>query len=566
LPDNDDLKKKSETPSLDVQEDWMDLNITGAIPSYLQEEKPPVEDVITGDMPALQVDPNATTSVPAMEAELDPNATTTVPAMEAELDPNATTTVPAMEAEIDPNATTSVPAMEAELDPNATTTVPAMEAEIDPNATTEVPSLLSRGRKALPGAAPVQEIPDENDPDSALTDEQRELLKMVSQLRDTDSFEEANEKLGDEPEMLLSEQKLELLESVAVDAGPFVAPELAPILNDETSLTEDQKELLEEVSKLADAETFNEEVGVLKEDGQVISEEERWLLEQNKMLLSPEEQKQEFLNDDADLAGTRSQEIVFKPFVENQRLSEVADSEFTDLDAIPAPNVIPADYAPLVAMPEDSPGPVREAKDGIIGRPVDGPAKGGIGVARTVRKHIASEKVIVPFVLVMLSLGLFLLPGYLRKQLSGEEDEALAAQQLELTMAQEMEDQIPDASQDPQVTRNASGNQGSSSGGFGGTSYVTIDSPGEMAATEGPLSDARKLASKGYTKRSRELYLMYLSSNPRAISVRIELIKMLIGAKENMLARVECIDALKLKPTLEQMQEIAALYQRVQLD
>jgi hypothetical protein len=473
-------------------------------------------------------------------------------------------------------------------DVNITTAVPAMlcaepgepalfsmsdfaEEKIDPNATVEIELYKKQVAKETP-AVPQEPIADV-DPDSGLTTEQRELLNLVSQLTDSDSFEQTAVELEENPDDgMLPEQKLALLESVEIDRGPFEQAEMRQVLNDTSALNEEQKELLDLSAKLADPESFNKADAHIDdgEEGPIISDAERWIILQNKELLTEEEAKAEFERDDKELARSRAQNIEFKPFIEADRLSAVPpDSEFEDLDSIPTPQVLPSDHDPIMPPPPTA-DTQKKGDKGLIGRM--GRAWDKIpGYTRTVRKQILRpERIAGPIIFVALTLAIFIMPGYLKKMFSANQSEVVGAQQVNMTVADELDQQVPDALNDPEVAGPAAVEQGSTSGGRGAaTGSGAPGGSGDAGDPEGALVQARSLVSRGWTKRAVALYHTYLALNPRSMAVRIELIKALMASKDKsarIQARIECLEALKLKPSFEQTQEIGALFQQVQLD
>lgn len=493
---------------------------------------------------------------------------------------------------LDPNEllVVALPLVEPIEDINVTIEVPAFLRQVseedtdDPNATVEV-TLYRKPQQPPPAEAPKPpEKKPQKDPDAldmsedALTAEQRALLETVALLKDKESFEQsAPEFDAAESELFLTEQKLGLLESVQVDGGPFSQAELKEVLEDRSGLTEEQKALLEISGKLADAESFHtSHVPIdLEDPTTVISDAERWIIEQNKNLLTPEQAKQEFMRDDLELAKSRAQSIEFKPFEEHAPLSGGLPST-ADLDEIPTPDVTYEDYKTLDPIGVD-PGKQRakrEAPKGLIGRAsyVWGrlPA-----YSRTVRKQLMRpERIIGPIIFCGLTLGLFLLPAQLKKMFNESEAEALGIQHVRTTMADELDEEVPDAMNDVDVAGPIANEQGSTSGpAGGGGNYGGGDTAGGggagMAASDGALVQARTLAAQGWTKRAMALYRTYLALNPKAFKVRIELIRFLMNAKEKgsrMQARIECLEALKLHPPYELTQELAVLYQQVLTD
>lgn len=474
-------------------------------------------------------------------------------------------------------------------DINVTAEVPAFLRQVseeetdDPNATVEVTLFRKPQQPAKPEAPRPPGKKPERDPDAldmsedALTDEQRALLETVALLKDRESFEQSAPELDTtESDLLLSEQKLVLLESVQVDGGPFSQAELKEVLDDTSGLTPEQRELLEVSSKLADAEEFHtSHIPVdLEDPTTVISDAERWIIEQNKNLLTPEQAKQEFMRDDLELAKSRAQSIEFKPFEEHAPLSEELPSA-AELDEIATPDVTYEDYKTLDPIGVD-PGKQRvkrEESRGLIGRASY--VWGNLpAYSRTVRKQLMRpERIIGPIIFCGLTLGLFLLPAQLKKMLTESEAEALGIRHVQTTVADELDEEVPDAMNDVEVAGPIANEQGSSSGAAGGGRGYGGDTAGSgganMAASDGALIQARTLASQGWTKRAAALYRTYLVLNPKAFKVRIELIRFLINSKEKgsrMQARIECLEALKLHPPYELTQEIAALYQQVLTD
>jgi hypothetical protein len=480
----------------------------------------------------------------------------------------------------DVNITTAVPALfaaapltplfleEVDVDQPAPT--------VDPNATVEISlykKQLGKAENKVEPEAPEAEIdPDAIDMSSGLSPEQRELLSMVAQLKDAETFAETAVELEEKPDDgLLPEQKLAMLEAVKIDHGPFSEEKMRDVLNDSTALNEEQKELLELSRQLADPESFEKAEAHIDdgEEGPIISDAERWIILQNKELLTEEEAKAEFARDDQELAKSREQNIEFKPFIEAERLSAVP-ADVSELDQIPTPEVLPSDFDPLVAHGPKAATKKGETK-GLIGR-MDR-AWGAIpGYTRAVRRQIMRpERILGPLIFVALTLGIFLVPIYLKKAFSENQSETIGAQQVRMTVADELDQQVPDALNDPEVAGPAAVEQGSTSGGVGGGGGGGTGGGGGGAesGSDQALVQARSLIAKGWTQRAVALYHTYLALNPKAMEVRIELIKALMASKDKgarLLARIECLEALKLKPSFEQTQQIAALYQQVQLD
>lgn len=308
-------------------------------------------------------------------------------------------------------------------------------------------------------------------------------------------------------------------------APPRLPAPKPPEPNQNSALKPEQRALLEVVSRLRDSETFEEKNETLAQNG-----------------------------------------FVKRDFVDQPPLSE---------------QVIPAEA--VAAQPEtgehgheqrDSIHPIDLNGDEKTPQSLIGRTRSAMhempSVARRVRKQMRPERIAGPLISCGLFAALFLLPGFLQKQMAtGDAGDA----QVSAHVSDELDKQIPDALNDQEVAGAAAvePDQGSSSGAIagGGTGFGAPGSSGDnFAAEQGgeAVLQGRSLAAKGYYKRARELYRAYLAMHPKAMTLRIELIKMLITGKEPRLARIECIEALKLNPSFEQTQQIAALFQQVQLD
>jgi hypothetical protein len=381
--------------------------------------------------------------------------------------------------------------------------------------------------------APTKKVYAE-DEESALKPEQRALLDVVARLSDVETFEETEKALSREEEEALLRRRSEELTQVESDKGPFEIPALREVLEDETSLSEDQIVHMEVAARLADKETF-----------------------------SQRSEKYAEMNQD----GFTKRDLVEMPSVSEQAIDAAA------LDAIPTPpsveDVVFPTPPPVSALEQ------RKKPENLVGRARQAMHDMPYVMRRARKRMMQPDRVLGPVVFVSLTLAVFLLPGYLQKTMATSSAETSGLDQVNAHVSQELDKQVPDALNDTEVAGAASTEseqQGSSSGaimgGGGGGGGPQGSSSGEIGSGIGGESviQARALASKGYTKRAHELYKAYLAMHPKSMPVRIELIRMLIAGKEKRLARIECIEALKLSPTYEQTQEIAGLFQQVQLD
>lgn len=589
LGGDNDPQETSAIPALKIEELSEDLCTTGEIPALFNVTAAGEDPCTTGEVPALFLEPaveSKTESVLDAFSELldgpeplDLNMTAEVPAFTKD---GAEPPVRKMLRDDQQDITGPVPLITPEqLDATAEVPViPKTPAVSDISAFSNPTGDYEDHVADKSFDSIIKRLSDEDDQsefeksesllidesEEALTPEQRILLEEMSKLHDKESFQEADPLLKiEEDPLALSEEKLEILEKIQVDLKGFDVEEIGPELYEERALTDDQKTLLEEVSKLADPDAFLTSEVKIENEGHSMTDEERWMLEQTAKVLSPEEQQAQFNAAVPDLQNMEVAEL--RPFVEPPTIETLPDTEFDvgALDAIPAAQVADGDFAPLIAPAAEPEAKPREASKGIIGRVRDG-VWGKIAAYEGPRRgesQVSPEKIIGPIILVCLCISLFTIPGYLKKMMGGSESEAQAAEQMRQIVAEEMEDQVPHAKNDDPGPRAASsGAQGSTSGGGGGGG-------GSAAVASGPeaiLGEARSQASKGWKKRAIRYYREYLALSPDSYEVRVEFIRYLLAENEKAEARQACTSGMKGNITSEQRQELWQLMRRCLID
>ena len=297
-----------------------------------------------------------------------------------------------------------------------------------------------------------------------------------------------------------------------------------------------------------------------------ISDAERWMRAQKAMSAPVEQQREQFEQTNESL-----HQPGFTPFenataISREAPSRPAEFDKSQLESIATPSVEDKDYQPLIAMPEDGFGEARGKSDkGIIDRPSQHQHDMG-SVKRAIRRNLRQpERVLMPIGFACLLLGIFILPGQMRKSMNTDNNEQLADAQVEMTIAEETKQELRYASTEadrPPAPPAAVGNAGT------GIASSTADEPGQtvLLRDDTALNHARKL-SEGH-KWNRIAYVMYreyLKKHPKDFDVRIELIRYLMQSKQTKEAKQECVEALTSGPSVEQSGALSALYKSVQL-
>ncbi len=579
-------------------QDNPDKNVTSAVPALFKESK-------VSKAGATEDRTSHITSVDTTpEAAIDPNHTVEVQALYTQPRPDPEVqsshnkevkvlTHRELDEAVDANATVEVQALFNQVesdesgDPNHTEEVQALFTQVeldesgDPNHTEEVRGLftppkpkkihLDEDPQSVTGPVPVtplslveqfaksQFVLDQREP--GLSDSQKILMHEMSKLQDSEAFNMADPSLKVDDSQK-EKQKLELLENAAMNVESFDVIEIGRSLEAEEALTDDQKSLLAEVKKLADPVAF-QSVGArdLDDVGQVVSEDERWMAEQNASILSPEQQKEQFKGSNPALEPGA---IDFQPFTDPVSSAQAVD--VAALDAIARPEVFDGDFAPLIAPAAEPDAQIREKPQGLIGRVRDAVWHKMPSYMRPDRaERFSPEKMIGPVMLFGLVGALFTVPYMLNQRMGGQQSAQLAREQMRLVAEDEASDQVQYAIDDS--TPGAKNEEVSLPAADqrlrgGGSSEPAQNN--DVAGVK--LADARSLASKGWIKRAALFYREYLNLNPQAIGIRVEMINMLLGAKEPRAARQACIEALKQKLTIEQTNEIWALFNRCLTD
>jgi hypothetical protein len=298
-----------------------------------------------------------------------------------------------------------------------------------------------------------------------------------------------------------------------------------------------------------------------------ISDAERWMRAQKAMSAPIEQQREQF-----EQTNQAFQQTGFSPFPNATPISREAEQarpfDKSELDSIRTPEVEDADYQPLIAMPEDGPGDAgRRADKGIIDRAPTQTGQQMPDFKRIIRRNLRQpERILTPIVFGSLILGIFILPGQIRKSMTAENNEQFADTQVEMTIAEETKQEVPYASVEtnrPPVTAAPVANAGT-----GIASNSSSDDPGGTVVLrdDGALAQARRLSSgHKWNRIAYVMYREYLKRHPKDFDVRIECIKYLMEAKQTKEAKQECIEALTSGPSVEQSGALSALYKHVQL-
>jgi hypothetical protein len=233
----------------------------------------------------------------------------------------------------------------------------------------------------------------------------------------------------------------------------------------------------------------------------------------------------------------------FREFIEHD---VPAPPEVSELDAIPTPKTIDADFAPLIAMQEALPEPKKGGVEGIIGRMRDALA-GRMGTYEGPQKREGEfpiGKLIGALTLMGLCLGIFTIPAAIREAATGKSSEQLAHDQMRILIEEDISSETPNTARDE--ARASYGGQGSSSGGQGGPGSGGGDQGGGGGET---LSFARSLAAKGNVEAAIGYYEQAITANPAAIGARLELIQAYLTTKKHVKARQLCLSTLKCRLT-----------------
>lgn len=388
--------------------------------------------------------------------------------------------------------------------------------------------------------------------ESGLNDAQRALLKQLGEnMRDEEAFNEQDPELAaldDEPD--LTEHQIELLATAPLDEQSFDHTEVH-INHDIPSLNPQQQAALDLVREThSDIATFEELNDFLQEKGLKLTSQQLWELGEVMFARSREEMEEEFARLDEKLRLDGPTE--FKEFVEPVAPVPVAE----DLDAIPAPKVIDADYSPLIAdapaaehdqKPERKEGIINRWREGLLGHVpgfYSGPRR-----KRKKKSDFPLGKVMAVVTLASLGMGILYVPPFLRSLTNDKSAEALAAAQMQSVIGDDIREELATASKDE--VRGPAGGTGGGGGG-GGVDY-------ESALENDTLAFARALAAKGNLEAAVQYYEKYIGANPKTVAARIELIHAFMLMKKYSKARALCMATLQLGLTPSEIAGVWAL-------
>lgn len=322
-----------------------------------------------------------------------------------------------------------------------------------------------------------------------------------------------------------TELKKELLDKVVLDHGPFESDELGLAIDEQQSLGDKQKDLLQVYAAVSDAASFEEHEVALSEEP-VHSTEEAWVAEHQQR---PAEVVQaEFVSQDPKLETLDN--VDFAPFVEppsddgaveaepEAPLPEIAGTDYDGLIAPRPTGIIQKDALGLVTRPGD-PNHVPAAYTGPRARPAVSIDPRFIGVA----------------VLTVLSVGLFIVPSMIRDSAGG--DKNLANQSMQSALREELHDEVPyNVSKPSDLPKGSSSGTGAGARGGGSNS---------ISAEPGPLG----LISESGVAKTGDVAIdqleMQLLGEPNSVQLRAQLIRLLIARKAFERARVLAIIGFK---------------------
>jgi hypothetical protein len=316
----------------------------------------------------------------------------------------------------------------------------------------------------------------------------------------------------------------------------------------QSGLNSNQRELLEVVGRLRDAETFYEAQPVL--DHEWVGAREKNLRAEAQYFADPSRDKEDFGR--ANPAFAADNNAPFKPFMELDQpdlaLELPGQEERARApNAVPRNTVMDGDYVPLVPPPSDMPIVKKGDKPrGLIGRMRRAVVANIPHVERNNRKVVPAEAIILPLSIMGLSLALFMLPAYVKMMMGGGSEKDVAAQ-MAYAAGEEMDGQAPYIHDEPSqlpasATNTTAPPVGSTSADQRGTAPAITASPSEMRAI---LRGARQASAHGGNDRAIALYRAYLRKNPMAFGVRLEFIKYLLTYNNNTEARQMCLDGMK---------------------
>ncbi|HEY9791254.1 MAG TPA: tetratricopeptide repeat protein [Candidatus Obscuribacterales bacterium] len=379
--------------------------------------------------------------------------------------------------------------------------------------------------------------------DRSLTDQQKHLLNQLGQsMADAEAFHETDPELATlNEEQGLTDHQMELLANAPLDEKPFELTEKR-IENDLPSLNDQQRKALDLAkAEQRDIESFEQLDDFLTEKGLQLTSDQLWQLGEVMFARGRDEMLEEFQRMDHRMKLPEKAE--FREFIEHDT---PPPPDVSDLDSIPTPKTIDADYAPLIAMQEGLPQPkAKTGVDGIIGRMRDAIA-GRLGVYEGPKKQEADfpiGKLIGALTLMGLCLGIFTIPAAIREAATGKSSEQLAQEQMRILIEEDISSETPNTARD-EVRSHYGGPQGSSSGGSGAGG----EGGGDVGTTA-TLAFARSLAAKGNLEAAIGYYEQAIAANPASIGARIELIQAYLTTKKYPKARQMCLATLKCRLT-----------------